>query len=252
MKKKTSFMDFNNDVFASSMKKIDWSIFLILLLDIAFYASVFFLFSLWFTRINSAVNNFQMPNDPVSIGKDGLEKLTSGARALYITMILSFVLLLAAIIFLASIFKGIIWAMTTKTKISLNLISKFLILNLIWMGFWFLIFFLILKMVEPHLVYPLALASLAIALYLTNTIYTIFMKSRSLKSMIQAIRLNVMKIHYFAIPYASFLLLIFIVLQIGAIVKTAYWPAINLLIILSLTAVFRHYVSTLVSRLAAK
>ena len=133
--KKSNFIDWNNKIFISSLKKIDLNIIPIILLDALFYFLSGYIFIFWLQRIQAKMAAFNLPQDLASLGYEKTQELAQEARAFYFLLIFSFIVLLIAIIFLASILKGIIWAKTTKTKITLGLISKFLGLNLIWMGF---------------------------------------------------------------------------------------------------------------------
>src|SRR3989338_10943080 len=136
MKKAVNFFEWNSKVLVSSLKKIDLDITLITFLDILFYSISGFMIVIWLQRIQAKMLGFVMPADIMALGYEKAQQLLNNARTFYLLIIFSFILLLIAIIFFASIFKGIIWAKTTNTKISIRLLSKFLCLNLFWMGFW--------------------------------------------------------------------------------------------------------------------
>ena len=140
---KLNFLEFNNHIFISSIKKINLNILLIIILDALFYLLSGFLIIFWLQRIQSKMASFNLPSDIVASGYENIQQLIHEARIFLFLIIFSLIILLIAIIFLASILKGIIWAKTTNTKISLVLISKFLAMNLIWMSFWFVLIFLI-------------------------------------------------------------------------------------------------------------
>ena len=169
------------------------------------------------------------------------------SASFYYLLIFSFVLLLIAIIFLASILKCVIWARTAKTKITFALISKFLELNLIWMSFWFALIILISIFVDPSLTPAFMIATIILGLYFTNTLYTIFIKKPQLKSVLGAVKLNVVKIHLFLFPYTIVLLLFFVLVRLSTFLKFSYASFLVGVTLLFYVAVARYYLSTLVS-----
>lgn len=243
---KQNFLEWNKSIFVSSARKISLDIILIIALDALFYALSGFLVYFWLQRMQEKITAFNLPADIMALGYERAQQIASEIKAFYYLIIFSFVLLLIAIIFLASILKGAIWAKTTGTKITFRLISKFLALNLIWMGFWFLVIFLVSWLVKPALAPAFMAGAAALAAYFTNTLYVIFMKSQSLKCIIHAIRLNIAKIHLFLLPYIAIFLLFFIIARLGSFLKFGY-PAILLgLILITYASVVRYYVSELV------
>src|SRR3989338_8135746 len=243
--KQFNFLEWNNHVLASSMKKIDLSIFLAIVLDALFYLLSGYLAIFWLQRIQAKLAGFNLPSDVTAIGVEKTQQLVADAKAFYFLLIFSFLLLLTAIIFLASVLKGIIWARTTKTKISFALISKFLGLNLIWMGFWFAAVFLVSWLAEPAMVLILMAILAILGLYFTNALYTIFMKEQKISSIIRAVKLGVTKVHLFLLPYAVILLLFFVIVSIIRFVNTGYPQILAGLAIIAYFAAVRYYTSTL-------
>lgn len=247
MKKlKTNFLDWNKEILISSIRKINLNIILIIILDTVFYFLSGFLFIAWFQRIQTKIFSFNIPTDVVSLGYDGAQQLIGEARMFYYLMLGSLILLLVAIIFLASILKGIIWAKTTNTKININLISRFFGLNLIWMGFWFVLVILISLLIEPRSAPMFMIITIILGIYFTNTLYTIFMKEQKLKSITDAIKLNILKIHMFLLPYAVIFMLLFIILRLGNLLKFQYSSILIGLFVIVYLAIVRYYSSTLV------
>ncbi|MBI2559089.1 hypothetical protein HYW20_07245 [Candidatus Woesearchaeota archaeon] len=241
-----NFLDWNNQVLTSSIKKINLNIILIVILDTLFYLLSGFLAIAWFQRIQTKIFSFNIPTDIVSLGYDGAQRLISEAKLFYYLIIGSFILLLVAIIFLASILKGIIWAKTTNTKININLISRFFGLNFIWMGFWFVIVILISLLIEPRSAPMFMIITIILGIYFTNTLYTIFMKGQKLKSITDAIKLNILKIHMFLLPYAVIFMLLFIILRLGNLLKFQNSSILTGLLVILYLAIVRYYASTLV------
>jgi len=243
---KKNYLEWNNEILSSSIKNIDINIILNVVLDIIFYISSGFLVFFWFRRIQEKMQAFNLPPDITALGIEQATQLAAEAKSFYYLIIFSFILLLIAIIFLASILKGIIWAKTAKTKISFNLISKFLGLNLIWMSFWIILILLISVFVQIQLVMIFMAAVIIIALYFTNTLYTIFMKEQSFKAISKSIKLNIAKIHLFLPPYIIIFLVFFIIAKLSSYLTFKYAQVLIGIIILFYIAFLRYYASTLV------
>ena len=244
--KKSNFIEWNNNIFIPSIKKIDLKIILIIILDILFYflSGSFVVF--WLQRVQTKMASFNVPSDIISLGYERAQQLVGEVKIFYLTIIFSFILLLIAIIFLASILKGIIWAKTTKTKLSFALISKFLGLNLVWMGFWFVLFLLISLFIEPASAPKFMIITIALGLYFTNTLYALFMKKPEFKSIIHAVKLNIAKIHLFLLPYAVIALTLFVVVRLVSLLKFQHSNILLGLIVIIYAAVVRYYISALV------
>ncbi len=218
-KYKLSFLEWNNQVLVSAFRKIDLNIIMSMLLDILlFYLSGFFLV-LWLQRILNKMSSFNLPADVASLGYEQTQQLANEAKSFYYLIIFSFIAVLIAIIFLASIIKGIIWAKTTKTRITFQFISKFLGINLMWMGFWFFLFFLIIFIVDPAFVPIFMAIALILFIYTSNILYTIFTKNQKFSSIVQAIKISIMKIHLFILPYAIFFAILIIVANLDFLAR---------------------------------
>lgn len=243
---KFNFLEWNNKVLIDSLKKIDLNIFLIIILDALFYFLSGYLIIFWLSRIQAKMAAFNLPSDIIALGPERAQQLLNEVKSFYFLIIFSFILLVISIIFLASILKGMIWAKTAKTKISFALISKFLGLNLIWMGFWFVLVFLIALFVTPASAAMFMLITISLGLYFTNTLYTLFMKNQKLRSIFNAIKLNITKIHLFLLPYIFISLLFFIIIRISNFFKFRYSTIVLFFIVIIFAAIIRYYVSTLV------
>jgi hypothetical protein len=252
MKKTPNFLDWNSRILVSSFKKIDLNILLIVFLDALFYLLSGYAVVFWLQRVQEKMASFNVPADIMLLGQQGAQQLASDAKKFYYLIIFSLITLLIAIIFLAGILKGIIWAKTTKTKITSSLISKFFILNLIWMGFWFIVLFLIAYLAERTAAPAVLFFLSALALYFTNTLYAVFMKEQKFKSILSAIKLNVSKLHLFVLPYALICLLFYVIMKLINLLKFKYSAILLGLISLIYIAVVRFYISTLVLGIESK
>lgn len=243
---KSNFLEWNNNIFVSSIKKINLNIILIVILDALFYLSSGYLIIFWLQRVQAKMAAFNLPTDVMSLGMERAQQLVSDVKSFYYLIIFSFIMLCIAIIFIASILKGIIWAKTANAKITFTLLSKFLGLNLIWMGFWFVLFLLISLFVEPASAVLFMIAAIILSLYFTNTLYTIFMKKQQFKSIIHALKLNIAKFHLFLLPYAIIALALFIIVRLVNLLKFQHSNILLGLIVIVYAAFARYYVSALV------
>ena len=89
-----------------------------------------------------------------------------------ILLIITFIALL--IILATGTIKGFIWSRVTRQRFSLRFFAKFLLVNLIWLGFWFIACsFVLLKISVPKNVYILIVLSILVP-YLTLLLYSSF------------------------------------------------------------------------------
>src|SRR3989344_5844772 len=197
-KENFNFFSWNYGIFIDSLKKIDFNIIWITILDTIFYLASGFLMLLWFQRISAKIQSFP---DIGSVTDQAAQRIADQVAELNLIIRLSFVLLLVAIIFLAAIIKGIIWAKTKKISLSFSLLSKFLALNLAWLGLWFLVIYMVIQMVQQQLIPFFLLAVLFLSSYMTYSLYSFFMENQSISGTLKSLKLNFKKIHYFILPY---------------------------------------------------
>lgn len=237
----------------SSARKIDFkSVLLIVFFDAVFYILALFMFKFWSQRIQLKMAALSLPSDLASIGQERLQALVREVQSFYLLLIISFVLVLVAIIFLAGILKGIIWAKTTNTKLSLALISKFIALNLIWMSFWFALVFAIAYYALQQAAPLLMGIALLLAFYLTNSLYTIFMKKQKISAILDALKISTAKVHLFLLPYALMILLFIVIFKLTSLIEFKYAQAVAALILIAYAALIRYYSSTLTMKIQLK
>ncbi len=246
--KKTKFscIRWNRNVFLSAMRRIGFNIFLIVFLDALFYFSSAFLVSFWYAGIIKKIAGFKVPADILSLSVSQIDELAREAAYLRYFIIGSFIILILAIIFFSSILKGVIWARTAKTKITFALISKFLLLNLIWMGFWIAVMLLAFIFMDPAAMTGLMMVLSALAAYFTGTLYSIFMKTQKLSSMKECLKLNALRVKLLALPYAvafaAFIALIWALIRVSAFAGFSHSSfALGIVLLLFYIAAFRYY-----------
>lgn len=222
--KKSSFLEWNSNILISSLKKIKLKdVILILVLDALFYILSGYFFLFWLQRMNQKMESVYLPFDLASASIEQVQQAAKDAQSFYYLLIFSIVLLIIAVIFLSSAFKGIIWAKTTNTKITAKLLSKFFLLNAIWLGFWLTLIFLILWLVQVESVRIFMLGAMLISAYLTSLSYAIFMREQTVKSLAKAIKLGFAKLHLILPPYLIILALFYLALAASNLLKIDYY-----------------------------
>ena len=217
--KKQSFLNWNYKILTLSLKKINLNILLIIILDFLFYILSGYFVIFWIARISEKISSFNLPADLTAIGLERAQQLSRETQSFYYLLVFSFIVLLIAIIFLASILKGAIWAKITNAKINLRLTSKFLGLNLIWIGFWFVLVFLISWIVEIKYAFAFMAVAVLTSVYLTNILYTLFMRNPSFSSIKSSIKLIITKLHFFLLPYILIFMGFYLIIFISGLAK---------------------------------
>lgn len=222
--KKPNFLSWNINVLLSSLKKIRLKdIALILFLDALLYIFSGYIFLFWLRRISEKMESVYLPSDLASAGIENVQQAAKDTQSFYYIVIFSLLLLIAAIIFLSSIIKGAIWARTVGAKITSKLISKFFMLNFLWLGFWLLLMLLILLLVEEEFIKSFMLGALMLSAYFTGILYAVFMRSQKIMSFANALKLGASKIHIFALPYLFILGFFYLALLLGNLAKIDYY-----------------------------
>ncbi len=210
------------------------------------------LFKFWFIRIQSKYSLFDINQDVASLGYEGVSKITSDLWSFFFLFIGSLALLSLTIIFMASIIKGVIWPITTGTRLSLTFLSKFFILNLIWMGFWFLLIFLFSLIIEPLLVQKINIFVIFVSLYLSNILYSLFVEQNKIGKILDAFKIGFTKIHFFILPCALIFLIFYIFINISRMIVFSHSFYLNAIIALFLAAWMRYYIWGLILEIQKK
>ena len=251
-KTKIGFIEWNNNILVNSFRKIDFNILLIIILDSIFYLAAAGSFFLWDKFMKAKAAAINLPADPneivntlTALGPEKAQQLASEVKSYFFLLLFSFIAVVILVIFLAGIFKSIIWAKTTKTKISLKFMSGFLLLNLIWTSFWAAIIFLISYLVNPASVQTFFLISFIIGVYFTNILYPIFMRKQRLNSIGSAVGIGIAKVHLFVLPNLIIFLILFILAWAAGNLTFNYSFFVTAFILVVFAALVRYYVSEL-------
>ena len=253
-KNKIGFIEWNNNILVNSFRKMDFNILWIIILDSVFYLTAAGSFFLWDKFMKAKAAAINLPADPneivntlTSLGPEKAQQLASEVKSYFFLLLFSFIAVVIFVIFLAGIFKSIIWAKTAKTKISLKFMSGFLLLNVIWVGFWSVIIFLIAYIVNPGSVQTFSLIAFIIAVYFTNILYPIFMRKQKLNSIGSAVRIGLAKIHLFVLPNMIIFLVLVILTWAASKIVFSYSFFVTVFILVVYAAVVRYYASELLA-----
>ena len=244
--KKPNFFEWNKKILINSFKRIDSGIAWIVAMDAVFYFLSGYIFLQWFQRIQERMDAIKLPDNIFSQGYQRAQQMTSDVQSFYYLIVGSFIVLLLAIILLATIAKGIIWAKTAKTKVTMGFLSKFFALNLIWMGFWFAIVILISLAVQRESVFMFMVIVFAAGFYLTNNLYSLFMQKQEIGAIKKAVSLSISRIHLFVLPYAVLYAILYIVSKLSGLMKFSYSFLVVMLVLSAYDALQRYYASELV------
>ncbi|MEK6946928.1 MAG: hypothetical protein AABX32_04955 [Nanoarchaeota archaeon] len=251
-KDKIGFIEWNNNILVNSFRKIDLNILWIILLDSVFYLTAAGSFFLWDKFMKAKAAAINLPADPneivnalTALGPEKAQQLASEVKSYFFLLLFSFIAVVILVIFLAGIFKSVIWAKTAKTKISLKFMSGFLLLNVIWTGFWAIIIFLISYTINPGSVPTFFLIAFIVAIYFTNILYPLFMRKQKLNSLGSAIKLGIARIHLFVLPNLIIFLILVVLTWAASKIVFSYSLFVTVFILIVFAALVRYYVSEL-------
>ena len=250
--KKYNFIKQNFTWFINSFKRINLKIFLILILDILFYF-IFVQAGKFFIKIiQKKAANVDLTQNLLGLNQQAGSNLLSSVRGFFFFLVFSVILFIILMIINWSVFKGLIWSITTNKKFNLKFLKKFFLLNLIWLPFWFILIFLIAIGVKPTTAPIFMIISLALAFYLTNILYPLFLKDNKINKIREAFKLGIKKIHYFIVPYAIIIILFFIISNIYSFVAANNNLNQNIAYVLLLVFVawLRYYFVEIVNKLS--
>ena len=251
-KKEAGFVKNNLNFFINSFKRIKLVIFLILLLDFAFYFIFIQLGNLFIKILTEKANSINLEQSLGSLNQQAAVSILGSLRGFFIFLIFSIMLFLIIMIVNCSLFKGIIWNLSANKRFSLKFFKKFLLLNLIWIPLWFLAILLLDVIIKPEIAIIYILILGIIAFYFTEILYPLFLKDNKIKNIKEAFRLGIKKMHYFVFPYAIIIFILFVFLKMHNLVgaKIDLNPTFYLVPILVLAAWLRYYFLEIVDKIS--
>ena len=241
--KKESFIQWNNRILGETFSRINYKIFISFIIDASFYAIAFFAFGFWYQRIIEKMYSMNIPGPDqlAAMGQASANEALAQATHFYYALVISLILLILALIFLFSIASSLIWSFASGKKPTIRSMSRFLILEIIWAPGWILLIFLISKYAQLNYV-PVFMAIVLIVSYFTTTIlHSLFIRTEKLNSIKTAFKIGFGKIRFYALPFASFLVLVYIVSVLARFVNFKYTMAAYFSILILIACLYRYY-----------
>tara|TARA_Y100000310_G_C20593826_1_gene769481 strand:+ start:486 stop:1235 length:750 start_codon:yes stop_codon:yes gene_type:complete len=201
----------NYNIFIDSIKRINLKIFLILGLEFLFYFTFMLAGNFLIKIVEEKTANVDLTQNLMGLNQQAANTLLTSVQGMFSFLVISLILFAITIIISWTLFKGLIWTITTNKKFSMKFFMQFLKLNLIWLPAWFLLMFLFAIIIKPTMAPIYMLITLATAFYFTNILYPLFLKKNKIKIIKESFRLGIKKIHHFIMPYAIIVVLFFII-----------------------------------------
>ena len=267
---KNSFLKQNCDIFINSFKRINLKIFLILFFDILFYFIFMQAGNFFMNVIQKRAANVDLTQNFMNLNQQVANTLLTSVRGFFSFLIISLILFAVLMIINWSLFKGLNWAITANKKFNLKFFKKFLQLNLIWLPIWFLLIFLFAIIIKPTAAPIYMVIILIIAFYLTNILYPLFLKhtetqyvsgakkskaflgNSKIKTIKEAFKLGIKKIHHFIMPYLIIIIFFLIISKLYKLITLNIDANPNIFfgIILIFIAWMRYYFVEIVESLS--
>lgn len=246
------FLKQNYNIFINSFKRINLKIFLILGLEFLFYFTFMLAGNFLIKLLEKKTANVDLTQNLMGLNQQAANTLLTSVKGMFSFLVISMILFGILIIISWSLFKGLIWTITTNKKFSTEFFMKFLKLNLIWLPAWFLLMFLFAIIIKPAAAPIYMLITLATAFYFTNILYPLFLKHNKIKIIKESFRLGIKKIHHFIMPYAIIIVLFFIISRLYSLITLNINANSNIFfgIILIFVAWMRYYFVDIVGSLS--
>ena len=135
-----------------------------------------------------------------------LRSVVSTLRGFYLFVVFAVLLFILFFIVNWSFFQGLIWNILLKKKFNFRYFLKFLLLNTIWFLLWVVVLSVILF--GGRMEFFIILFSILILLFLhfSFILCVLFTKENRFSQIKKAIKLGILRIHYFILPYVVILI----------------------------------------------
>jgi len=240
---KMKFLKFNQDILAATIRKLDLKILLIIIIDFIFYGLAYLSSQFWFNQIKLKYD--LVSAQPNLLSEAAIRTLFYETQGFYFFLIYSLIFLIISIFIFSAIAKGLIWALTARTKITIKYLLRFTLLKLLWNLLFLAIIVFSFIVLTRNAAIILTLISLAAAYYFSNIIYPLFTKINKLYIIKEGVSLGLRKFHMMLLPYAIIIITGLLMRKIYFISTSRYWVVFTSIITLIYLAVNRYYLSTL-------
>jgi hypothetical protein len=208
-----SYLKKNTAIFLSSAKNLGLRVPLIMFLDFLLYFIAYLGVSAGARTLQEKYDQIPFPQTLQGITTDQASLLLSQAQSFYYHLIGAIIIGAFIFIVLWSLFKGIVWALTLREKITPRLLWRFLLLNALWMTLWLALLSSLAYLTNLSQAKYVILGLIALFIMLTNGMYALFVKNPSLSSAKKGIGLTFRTLHLLLLPYMLALLLYLVLLK---------------------------------------
>ncbi|MBS3131058.1 hypothetical protein J4212_01380 [Candidatus Woesearchaeota archaeon] len=213
----------NISVIKSAFKSPGKSIAMMSLMDILLYASAYAIFQIALLLLLSLDSGsgsvVGLLSKILSLTQQQAENLVSQLIWILVRLLSIIIGAYIALILAWSLFKGISWNIAANKRFDVAFFRKFFLLNLFWAAI-LLALFLIISLGFQQSSVPMSLLAVSfIFLYFTPIIYAINTEKRRFGSIASGLKMGILKIHYFVLPFALSLLLYYLSFNIPVLLR---------------------------------
>ncbi len=130
-----------------------------------------------------------------------MQELANSLRGFVLFVILTTIIFILLIIINWSFFQGVIYNILLKKKFNMKYLGKFLLLNIIWFIPWTILLFIIIAGSKANYLLISFYTTILIFIHFSSILYILFTKNSKLKEIKNALKIGILKIHHFILPY---------------------------------------------------
>ncbi len=219
-----NYLKDNIRMYLNSFKRMNKSFLLILTLNALFVMltlAVFKVISLFSKGWMDKINKIDLSGITLQTEAQ-LQSTISALKGFVVFVIFAAVLFILLFTIIWSLTQGTIWNLLLKNKFTLKYFERFLLLNLIWFLPWLIMLFLILFGSKLTSLTAISYIFIALFLHFSFILYVLFAKENKLKQIKNALKLGIIKIHKFVLPYLIILITFIVILQLN-LLKINYY-----------------------------
>jgi len=238
--KQETYFQFHKDILIKSFQNFTKKFIPIAIADVLFYVALYFSAMTIYLRVLEKYRSIATPSME-ELAAQGLEKaqsVLSQARGFYFLVIFSIILFLLISIVLVTVFKGFIWQKVAGQKLSGKFFQKFMLLNLCWVSFWFMLIFTSTLVFQGEGMVIITRIVIILGYLITAPAYSAYLDGKIIKSAIKGARLFFTKTIHFLPSSIILAALIVIISSISNFIMFQYPKILSLFPIALVTALF--------------
>ena len=219
-----TYLNFHKQILSKSFEKFKKHFILIVLTDMIFYALLINSASKIIKRVLIKYNALDIPSmDQIAIqGLGKAQEVLQLTRGFFFLVVFSTLFFLLISIALITVFKGFIWSRVSQKKLTIRLLRKFLILNLIWVTSWALLLFSSALVFESLGMLVIVLMAIILSFVTTANAYSMFFINEKIFSSFKGFALYFSKIKHFCFSTLTFGILMVIITILSNFIKFKY------------------------------